>query len=167
MKAFSKISVIAVLLVILSVSCLKKNEYPVEPVIEFKSYSVQQASDGTDSIGYLSINYTDGDGDIGLSANQTTGQYQYDFFLKLLREKNGGLEEVILPDTSSSFNARIPVLTPSGSNKNIRGVITIAIGLTYARNYILSNGIAFDVSIEDQAMHKSNLIRTPVFPYKY
>jgi hypothetical protein len=167
MKAFPKISVIAFLLLILSVSCLKKNEYPVEPVIQFKSYGVLPDVNGKDSVGYLTVSYTDGDGDIGLSSGQNTGQYAYDFFLTLFKNKNGQLEQVVLPDPSATFNARLPILTPEGLNKNIRGDITIAIELTYARNYILSDGIAFDVSIQDQALHKSNVVRTPVFAYKY
>jgi hypothetical protein len=167
MKAFSKISVIGFLLLILSVSCMKKNEYPIEPVIQFKSYGVLPDMNGKDSIGYLTVSYTDGDGDIGLSSGQTTGQYAYDFFLTLFKDNNGHLEQVVLPDPTATFNARLPILTPEGSNKNIRGDITIAIELTFARSFILSNAIAFDVSIQDQALHKSNVVRTPVFPYKY
>ncbi|MEO0404330.1 MAG: hypothetical protein AAF193_05625, partial [Bacteroidota bacterium] len=49
------------------VSCLKDNSFPPEPEITFKSFVV------TDGDAVLSIDFTDGDGDIGLNQGDTVG----------------------------------------------------------------------------------------------
>src|ERR1700741_1772622 len=64
-------------------SCLKKETYPDEPVIEFKSF---QAYDNYNAL--LVFKFTDGDGDIGLKADENldlTGSdstYYYNLYKK-------------------------------------------------------------------------------------
>ncbi|MFA5783036.1 MAG: hypothetical protein WC868_12290, partial [Bacteroidales bacterium] len=62
---------------------------------------------------------------------------------------------VVLPMT---YNSRIPVLTPNGENKSIKGDIEVELFINnYVSNY---DTIAFDVSIADRALNVSNTIRT-------
>jgi hypothetical protein len=58
------LSFLLLTLIIFGISC-KKNKYPDEPVLEFKSQSKSfMKQNGQDSM-LIILNYTDGDGDIG------------------------------------------------------------------------------------------------------
>lgn len=143
-------------------SCLKKEQYPIEPAIKWESYSVLRDGKGYDSISYLKISYTDGDGDIGLYDSDTVAPYKYNFFVKMFQMKNGSLKEIIFPDTNLNFNGRIPLLTPTGRNKNIKGEIEMMIELYFARPVLVSDTIAFDLYLMDRALHKSNIVSSPL-----
>jgi hypothetical protein len=164
MKTPSKIVLIALFLIasVLS-SCVKHESYPIEPVIKYESFGVMADVNQRDSLGQLTISYTDGDGDIGLYDYDTIEPYKYNFFLKFFSMKNNQLVELIPVDSSLGFNARIPILTPTGKNKNIKGDISLNLDLFYARNYLESDTIAFEVYIKDRALHNSNVIQTPLF----
>ena len=164
MKMFPKIALFSVFLLLLGLSaCIKEQQYPIEPVISFQQYGVVRDVSNYDSLGRLTISYTDGDGDIGLYDSDTVEPYKYNFYLKFLQMKNGQLTELLPVDSSLNFNARIPILTPTGRNKNIKGEISIDLQLTYARLMLQSDTIAFDVFIRDRALHQSNVVRTPLF----
>ena len=143
-------------------SCLKKEEYPIEPVIRWESYAVLSDANGYDSLSFLTISYTDGDGDIGFLNRDTVAPYKYNLFVKMLQMKNGSLQEIVFPDTNLNFNGRIPLLTPPGSNKNIKGEIEMMIEIYFARPILLSDTIAFDLYIMDRALHKSNVVSSPL-----
>jgi hypothetical protein len=164
MKTSSKIILIFLLLVVLGfTSCLKKEEYPIEPVIQWESYSVLTDSRGYDSLGFLKISYTDGDGDIGLFDSDTVAPYKYNLFVKMFQMKNGSLQEIIFPDTNINLNGRIPILTPAGRNKNIKGKIQLMIEMYFAAPELSSDTIAFDLYILDRALHKSNVVSSPLY----
>jgi len=167
MKTRSKITLIFLFLTVLGLtSCLKKEEYPIEPVIRWESYSVLPDANGYDSLSYLKISYTDGDGDIGLYNSDTVAPYKYNLFVKMFQMKNGSLQEIIFPDTNLNFNGRIPILTPTGKNKNIKGDIEMMIEIYFARPILKSDTIAFDVYLMDRALHKSNTVSSPLLPVR-
>lgn len=167
MKANPKIHLIALLLLLTAVTgCIKKEEYPIDPQISFGSYGVLPDVNGNDSIGVLTISYTDGDGDIGLYSYDSVEPYKYNYFLKFLEWRNGSFQEVQLADTSFTFNSRIPILTPEGKNKNIRGDISMFLELYYAFMALKSDTIAFEVYIQDRALNRSNVLQTPAFLVK-
>jgi len=164
MKALSKIHLFVLLILSASLAgCIDKVEYPEVPAITFKSYGVMSGSDGYDSLAVLTISYTDGDGDIGLYDYDTVEPYKYDYFLKFLEWRDGSFQEVALADTNFTFNSRIPILTPEGKNKNIRGDISMYLEMYYAFMALQSDTIAFEVYIQDRALNKSNVLRTPPF----
>jgi hypothetical protein len=164
MNTPSKIALFALFLIasVLS-SCIKQESYPVEPVIKFQSFAVLKDVNQHDSLGQLTVSYTDGDGDIGLYDSDTIEPYKYNFFLKIFYMKNHELVELIPTDTTLGFNARIPILTPTGKNKNIKGEISIDLDLYYAWPVLGSDTIAFEVYIKDRALHSSNVVETPLF----
>jgi hypothetical protein len=165
MKSRSKIILICLLLgASVLYSCIKKDEFPVIPAIQWEGYSVMRNTAGYDSLGFLKISYTDGDGNIGLYDSDTVAPYKYNFFVKMLQMKNGSLQEIIFPDTNLNFNARIPILTPTGKNKNIKGEIEMMIQIYFASPILTSDTIAFDLYIMDRDLNKSNVIRTPFLP---
>ncbi len=144
-------------------SCQKFEEYPVIPHIEFNEFQVIKDINGSDSLGYLSISYTDGDGDIGLKSSDTLPPYEYNFFLDIYQNINGELEKVVLPDSNVTFNARIPILTPKGVHKAIKGTIEMELELFRMVPFLDSDTIAFETYIVDRALHESNVIMTPEF----
>lgn len=143
--------------------CIREEQYPLEPVIAFNEFATLKDVSGKDSIGAFTINYTDGDGDIGLQDADTLDGLRYNYFMRIFQHVNGQEEEVLPIDSSSSFNGRIPYLTPNGRNKNIKGDITLYIELYYMRQALKSDTIAFEVYIQDRALHSSNVVRTPWF----
>jgi hypothetical protein len=164
MKSRSKVNLIFLFLAAMGfTSCIKKEEFPVEPVIRWESYSVMTDSKGYDSLSYVKISYTDGDGDIGLYNSDTLPPYKYNFFVTMFQMNKGHLQEIIFPDTNLNFNGRIPILTPSGRNKNIKGEIELMIELYFARPVLANDTIAFDIYLMDRALHKSNVVSSPLF----
>jgi hypothetical protein len=164
MKTKSKILLFVFLALVLGLtSCIKEDQYPVEPVIKFEQFAVLPDINNYDSIGQLTISYTDGDGDIGLYDYDTVEPYKYNYYMKFLYQKNGKMVELLPADTNLGFNARIPILTPAGRNKNIKGEISIDLGLTYAWAALGSDTIGFEVYIKDRALHSSNIVQTPLF----
>ncbi len=142
-------------------SCEDFEEYPVVPHIEYKEFGIVKDQAGKDSLGYLSITYTDGDGDIGLKETDTLTPYQYNFFLDIYELINDTLRKLILPDTNVNFNSRIPVLTPDGASKAIKGTIELELELYMMIPFLESDTIAFEMYIMDRALHKSNVVMTP------
>lgn len=163
MKTRSKINLICFLLgaAVLS-SCIKKDEFPIIPAIQWEGYAPVLSAAGYDSLGFLKISYTDGDGNIGLYDSDTVAPYKYNFFVKMFQMKNDSLQEIIFPDSNINFNARIPILTPTGKNKNIKGEIEMMIEIYYASAVLTSDTIAYELYIQDRDLNKSNIINTPM-----
>ena len=67
MNKNSKVSLFVLFLLVVGFSsCLKRNDFPDEPQIEYLDFVKYQNTQGKDSIGVLKFKFTDGDGDIGL-----------------------------------------------------------------------------------------------------
>lgn len=144
-------------------SCTKFEEYPIIPHIEFVSFATILNVQQQDSLGYITISYTDGDGDIGLTSEENTPPYQYNFFLDIYENINGVQQKIVFPDTSITFNSRIPILTPDGINKSIKGEIEMELELYIMTPFLDSDTISFEIYIMDRALNKSNVIHSPEF----
>ncbi|MEI6124448.1 MAG: hypothetical protein WCQ95_12560 [Bacteroidota bacterium] len=143
-------------------SCTKEESFPPEPYIEYLSFAKIQNSSAIDNKGILKIYFTDGDGDIGLSKKDTiapfdkSSTFYYNFFITYFEKQHGQFIKVI---PSVTFNSRIPVLTPTGNNKSLKGEIEIEV---YFNNpFSLYDTIKFEANIADRALHISNTIITP------
>jgi hypothetical protein len=144
-------------------SCKKPQKYPIIPAIEYVGFTKIDNGTGHDDKGTLTISFTDGDGDIGLSDTTLSPPYNkgskfyYDLFIVYYEKQHGVYVAVKLPDVTDS--ARIPVVTPTGENKSIKGTIQDEL---FINNFSSPHDtIAFDVSLADRALHISNIIRTP------
>jgi hypothetical protein len=156
--------------VLLTFSCKKYEEFPPEPVLKYLDFIILRDNMGIDQQGVLRFEYSDGDGDIGLYDYDTVAPYDYNLFIKYFELQNGVFKEVyqitpipvndsvIIYDTAT-FNGRIPILTPAGKNKAIRGEIDDTLFI----NNPLSDfdTIKFEAYIVDRALNKSNVISTP------
>ena len=152
---------------ILSYGCRKYDSYPIIPHIELNSFQKFADSLGVDQTGVIGLSFTDGDGDLGLTADQNTGVYQFNLFIKYFEKQKGVFKEIILttpnpltgkPDTLW-FNGRIPYITPVGKIKAISGEITDTLFINnFASPY---DTIKYQIYIQDRALNKSNVVETP------
>jgi len=160
----------ALIIVFALVSCKDYEEYPLEPKIEFIEFTVLRDAQGIDQRGIIHISYTDGDGNIGLYPEDTVAPYDYNLFIKYLEQQNGVFKEIFLVtpryinDTTlvydtATFNARIPILTPAGRNKAIRGEIEDTLFINNPLSQY--DTIKFEAYIVDRDLNKSNTIATP------
>ena len=150
-------------------SCEKKEEYPIIPKIKFENFlKIYNPDLGIFERGVLKISFTDGDGDIGLYQWDTVAPYDYNFFITYYEIQNGDTVEVFITkyneqtgeDDTLNFHARIPILTPGGSNKSIKGEIEDTL---FIYNYNSSfDTIMYKAYIKDRALHESNSILTPL-----
>jgi hypothetical protein len=123
--------------------------------------------DGKDSSVVITLNYTDGDGDIGLEETDTFPPFNFgsDYFHNLLvsvyRIENGIKIPITIPATTDTlnFNDRIKNLTPTGKIKTISGQIRINLN---AKPYpgILPDSMSYKVQIIDRKLNKSNTVET-------
>jgi hypothetical protein len=146
--------------------CIQEEQYPLKPQIEFGGFVTLRDISGKDSIAAITISYTDGDGNIGLFAWDTVEPLKYNFYLKFMQYINNQLVEFKPADSTITFNARIPLLTPSGRNRNIKGEITMSLELYFARNMLQTDTIAFEIYIKDRTLLESNVVETPLFIIK-
>ncbi|MFZ1688550.1 MAG: hypothetical protein WAU70_14065 [Flavobacteriales bacterium] len=155
---------LAVAMVLFS-GCLKTEEFPPEPAIAFKSFG--QYADSAS----LVVTFTDGDGDIGLSEDQTdppfdsASVYYYNFYMDYyLREAGTWVFK-------SALGHRLPVITPTGQNKALEGEIARRIETVQIPGFpqpwygVLTDAdegdtIRFDVRLIDRALHTSNTVST-------
>lgn len=137
-------------IVVLS-SCLKKETASVIPFIEFKDFIANK--DTAD----LYINFTDGDGDIGLTQNDTVAPNNYNCFISYIEKQKGVWVKRVLP---FDFNYRVPVINTSSKKKTIKGVIKISIKPYYYDPFSKFDTIKYEIYIVDKALNKSNVIST-------
>ncbi len=167
MKLYTKISLFLLITIFAGLTgCVKEQTYPPEPHIEYVSFMTNTGTDGKDSLGLITISYTDGDGNIGLFEWDTVEPLKYNYYLKLMQQIDGQMVEVIPVNPAVNFNARIPILTPVGRNKNIKGEIARTLELYFASQALQSDIIAFEIYIKDRALNKSNVIITPSYKIK-
>jgi len=143
--------------------CKKDEVYPIEPVISFKSVALLGGSNSKDSMAVITVNFTDGDGDIGLNPDDTLApfnpgspyyrNYQMEFY-----EKINGVWT--LNPISPTLGGRLPYLTPKGSNKALKGEIKMDSNLPIHKTL---DTCYVNIFIYDRALHKSNVVKTSEF----
>jgi len=143
-------------------SCIEQREYPIEPAVTYKSFTTIQSVSGTDSLGYLTIEFTDGDGDIGLAQSDTLppfnpgSEYYYNFFITFYQKVSGNFVAIPTP-----YNSRIPDVNPDHIDKDLIGDIQIEIDLNILSLVLTSDTIKMQAYLVDRALNKSNTIESP------
>jgi hypothetical protein len=117
------------------------------------------------------VGFTDGDGDIGLNEGDTLPPYEFipdtlinpevssnKFYYNLLfyyyENIDGSWVEV---DLIVPYFYRIPVVTPTGQNKALKGEIEVEITF----DATTPDSIRFEIELIDRALHISNRLVTP------
>lgn len=151
----------------LASGCGKDNDYPLEPVLSFKEFRYVEDPSGEISKGILVLEFTDGDGDIGLGQEDTVppfhygGEYYYNFIIDLFIKDDGEYKPVVFPDTTFTFNSRIPRVILSGNSKAIKGDLEYTFDLHIMKPFIPTDTIMLKTHIIDRALNKSNVVQTP------
>ena len=137
-------------------SCERDKDFPDEPVITSLEFdSLNKA---------LIVTFTDGDGDFGidndappfngwLDADSTIrNPYYYNLWLDYYEKREG---EWVLVETPSTFNYRVPVLTPVGQNKQLDVKITYDMSFELPFENAESDTIKFRVTLVDRSLKES------------
>lgn len=176
MRLSSKIQLfLLIFLIAVICSCRKVEKFPDEPRIEYQNFTrIYNPDLEIYDRGVLHFTFEDGDGDIGLNSGDThppfnaASEYHYNLIITYFEMQNGELNEVPIvwfnPQTEQydtlSLSARIPNLTPEGTNKAISGDIFDTLFIyNFNSNF---DTISFNAYIVDRALHKSNSISTPL-----
>ena len=146
-------------------ACINRKEYPDEPQITFEKF------EQTPDTAYLSFAFTDGDGDLGLNASDTTSPFHskgsnfYNIYISYFEYKNGIAIEKKL---ASPFNYRFPRIESQSRSKALVGSIRIKIPRPYY-NPILNVGdsVRYDFFIKDRDLHSSNTASSGAVVVKY
>ena len=155
------------LIVIISIiipSCIKEKSYPVAPVITFKEIANKidtTTSTGGQLIGLdCIISFTDGDGDVGVAANDPIPD------LKVVYQYKGTDDKFHPYDISTttgfdtlSWPYRIPDITPQGQYKALQGDISIQLR---QNPFVPPQHSVFRLAIimRDRGNHYSNWVYT-------
>ncbi len=161
-RALQKFTLLTAVGLLLS-SCLKQEEFPVIPEIKYEAITLEYDTGKYAKRAFLTFSFRDGDGDIGLDPDQkqppfdTGSIYHYNLIIDYY-EKRGG--QFVKVDLKTTFNARIPNLTPDDPNKAIKGIITDTLLLNPVPVY---DTVKLKFFIYDRALHQSNIDSTPAF----
>jgi hypothetical protein len=160
MNKGSKIGLISgvVSIIVFLGGCLKPQEYPAEPIIEFVSF--QSFNDS----GLVTFKFTDGDGDVGLGENETSPPYDtaskfyHNVFISYYEKVNGQWQAGLAQNGEPvEFNYRTRVLTPTGKNKALKGTIMIYLVPIYYNPFSPdSDTIRYKIQMCDRALNLSN-----------
>lgn len=161
----TKISFIVIISALVLSSCLKPEEFPLEPIITYERFNVM-----TDSAS-LVISFTDGDGDIGLSRNDTTGDFSpsnyfhHNLFIEYYEKDDalGWVRGKTLAGDDISFIYRVPYLTPNGNNKALKGEIEVTLEPTYYNPFSSeSDTIMYKITLADRSLKVSNVVESGI-----
>ncbi len=156
------VTILAILLLILS-SCFDNPNYPDEPVLTYTSFTIE--GDSAD----LSFDFTDGNGDIGLSESQVDppynqGSYYYYNLYVQYWEKDDVLGWVPGYDSNGDsiiFKYRIKPILEGNKEKALRGNISVSIEpIFYNPTSPNSDTIRYRFQLIDRALNKSEWVES-------
>lgn len=159
--------VVILMLLLSGAGCTHEYDYPIEPVLSYKNFVLVKNQENMLTHGILVLEFTDGDGDIGLGQDDTlppyhlNGAHYYNFFIDLYTKSGDSYLPVIFPDSTYTFNSRIPEVTLNGKSKAIKGEIEYTFDLSLMLPFLQNDTIRIETSILDRALHPSNLVITP------
>jgi len=147
---------------ILISSCFKKVNYPLEPIISNPSFIIYADS------AVLTFEFTDGDGDIGLSNNEmsppydSTSYYYYNLYVDYYEKDdvNGWQRGLNLAGDSITFAYRLKPIIIKGKERGIKGKMDVTMK-TYKNPFSSqSDTIKFTIKLIDRSLNESNTIET-------
>ena len=153
-------------------SCLQAPDLPVEPRISENALTVFRRDGPTgprDSV-EIAINFEDGDGDLGLRPEDTTGLYtrrggnrfNNNYFVQAFYKRRDGVFVPLPLAPLFSYNGRFMYLPEEGARPGpLKGVLRYAIVFSLIDPATAAGTeLQFKVSIADRALHESNVITT-------
>lgn len=156
------------LLLLFFLSCEEIENYPDVPEVRFKQMTFVNGYDALDNpvkLGTFSFKLIDGDGDVGLKENDTTGPFQrdsiyyYNLYMTLFEKEGDEYREI---ETEVAHNFRLPYVELEGQNNTVQA--TVDVELTYPINQFNYDTVAYEFYFFDRALHKSNVEFTGPIP---
>ena len=152
-KLFSR-PLLALLCVVALASCKDEAPLSTTPSIAFESLDPRtvKAASSEDTV-FLTFRFSDGDADLGVGANGSSGQY--DVFL--IDNRNNQVNQYLFPDIADEL--RDPA-------KGMSGTATIILQAALLRprdslHTVLGDTLKYEVYVKDRAGHESNRFTTP------
>lgn len=148
-------------------SCEEVKSYDPNPKVEFLTLFVRQGLDKLDnevSKQELHIRVTDGDGNIGLNAYDTTGvfspegEYYNNLYVEVYSKKAG--EYSINQELSQGLKYRMPYNEPRGQNKYLRAEVKVDIEIPISQ-IVNIDTIRYDFFVYDRLFNKSEIASSP------
>lgn len=151
---------------VLFFGCKKKDPTPVPPTITFKEAFL--SADQTYSI--VKFEFYDGDGDLGLKQEESTGEFEYNLLVDYYEKVNGVWvlkSPIVTYNTTDAkydttyLHTRIPFIK-NESKDALEGDMEIDL-LYHPGLYINSpqaDTIRYELTLLDRALHESNKITT-------
>ena len=141
-------------------SCFKKEDYPLEPFVEFETF-VQEGNSGKAQI---TFNFTDGDGDIGLLEGDTLetydkdGPYYYNFILTYFEKDDtlGWVQGKNIEGDPIILSFRLKPVLDYSITKGIKGTISYDFDFYYNLFSDQSDTIKYEFQVIDRALNFSN-----------
>ena len=145
-------------------SCFKKEEYPLEPIVTFESFTKKAEANKA----ALTFEFTDGDGDLGLLESDTLSPYQRegDFYYNLILdyyEKDDNLGWIPGRDLEGKpivLEFRLKPVLDYSISKGIKGTITYDFDFYYNISSDQSDSIMYKFRVIDRALNVSNVGET-------
>ncbi len=157
MKQLVKLAILFT--IVLSLGCKKDDVEPVPPVITF--IDAQLSADKSFSI--VRFEFFDGDGDLGLKQNESTGEQEFNVFIDYYEKVNGAwvLKSPVITwnTTEAKFDTtelhlRLPFLE-NESGRELEGETEIDLLYNFA-----ADTFRYEITLKDRAFHLSNVITT-------
>jgi hypothetical protein len=141
----------------LQAACNKVPLYPDEPILTDGSYELLKNSIGQDTAVLIKFKFTDGDGDLGLTAADTIPPYDKNLFVAYFQKVDGKFEKIVLPGTTDTlnFNSRIRDYNITGAN-----AAQAEVSLNINISVVLADTIMFEYYLRDKARNISNKLST-------
>ena len=157
-----KLPVILILSVGVTAACIKVEQLPPRPSIEFTSFEIFDTLDILGNIskgGRLLFRFEDGDGDLGLTAPVGLQTDTTNLSLELFRKIDGSMVRVTDKyDPLLPYDAyRIPFMERLGQNQILRGSISVTF---IYQSYEQGDTIIYKFFVEDRAENISNIEET-------
>ena len=156
MKNVAKIAMIGLILG----ACEKVRDFPVEPFVRLDAYEIVAANvdpEVPNEHVKITFYFTDGDGNIGLDADQLdpphceTCDHYYNLFVNV-NSKIDGVFEKTYP-----YNSRIKNITPNAQNPVLEGTMIYKIDIANRA----TDTVMIDFMLEDRDLNASNIEMTP------
>lgn len=158
-------------------SCLKTEEFPNEPILTFqKIEQVYEPNSSNDTARgwyfYITVGFTDGDGDIGLNEEDTYSPFGQDedhyhnYFTRIRKRTDGQWA-----DFGDPWRYRMRRITPTGQDPTLNGEITVRMGPLPVNlpfpTASLHPGDTLEVTVqlEDRSLNMSNTVTTGTFVF--
>ncbi len=155
--------------------CLKPEDFPDKPILTFKELQqVYEPNGPTDTTRnwyfYLTVDFTDGDGDIGLDEADTQSPFglneahYFNYFTQIRKRTNGQWA-----DFGQQWTYRMKRITPTGQDPTLNGEIELRMGpIAGVQPFPLPSlypGDTIEVTarLEDRSLNMSNTVTTGEF----